>query len=102
MLLCVLIGAYPVAGRELLPRNSDSCLNNLMIDPTNPNQNENRELFETTLVEQEAAGGNTKEKSCSTLAACPVCGGHLVSIRAKLQCSRCHTICETCCEGGPG
>lgn len=34
--------------------------------------------------------------------ACPACGGPLVEIRAKLQCSRCHTICETCCEGGPG
>ena len=32
--------------------------------------------------------------------ACPVCGGHLVEIRGKLVCSRCHTICETCCEGG--
>ena len=34
--------------------------------------------------------------------ACPVCGGQLVEIRAKLQCTRCHTICETCCEGGRG
>lgn len=34
--------------------------------------------------------------------ACPVCGGRLIEIRAKLQCSHCHTICETCCEGGPG
>lgn len=33
---------------------------------------------------------------------CPVCAGSLVEIRAKLQCSRCHTICETCCEGGRG
>jgi hypothetical protein len=33
---------------------------------------------------------------------CPVCGGNLIEIRAKLQCSRCHTICETCCEGGRG
>jgi hypothetical protein len=34
--------------------------------------------------------------------ACPVCGGRLVEIRGKLQCSQCHTICETCCEGGRG
>ena len=34
--------------------------------------------------------------------ACPVCGSPLIEIRAKLQCSRCHTICETCCEGGRG
>lgn len=33
---------------------------------------------------------------------CPACGGRLIEIRAKLQCSRCHTICETCCEGGRG
>lgn len=34
--------------------------------------------------------------------ACPVCGGELIEIRAKLQCAKCHTICETCCEGGRG
>ena len=33
--------------------------------------------------------------------ACPVCGGRLIEIRAKLQCSQCRTIVETCCEGGP-
>lgn len=33
---------------------------------------------------------------------CPVCGGSLVEIRAKLHCSRCHRICETCCEGARG
>ncbi|GIT29115.1 MAG: hypothetical protein Ct9H300mP1_11610 [Planctomycetaceae bacterium] len=31
---------------------------------------------------------------------CPVCGGQLIEIRHKLVCSRCHSICETCCEGG--
>ena len=35
-------------------------------------------------------------------AACPVCGGVLIEIRHKRQCSLCHTICETCCEGGRG
>ena len=34
--------------------------------------------------------------------ACPACGGTLIEIRHKLQCSQCHTICETCCEGGRG
>jgi hypothetical protein len=34
--------------------------------------------------------------------ACPVCGGPLFEVRAKLQCARCRTICETCCEGGRG
>ena len=34
--------------------------------------------------------------------ACPVCGGVLLEIRHKLQCSQCHSICETCCEGGRG
>jgi hypothetical protein len=34
--------------------------------------------------------------------ACPVCGGRLIEIRQKRQCERCHTICETCCEGGRG
>jgi len=33
---------------------------------------------------------------------CPACGGRLIEQRGKLICSRCHTICETCCEGGRG
>lgn len=43
-----------------------------------------------------------QEPVCPSRPACPVCGGVLIEIRAKLQCSRCHTICETCCEGGRG
>jgi CheY-like chemotaxis protein len=35
-------------------------------------------------------------------AACPMCGGRLIEIRGKLQCSTCRSICETCCEGGRG
>lgn len=31
---------------------------------------------------------------------CQLCGGRLIEIRGKLQCERCHTIWETCCEGG--
>ena len=31
---------------------------------------------------------------------CQLCGGSLIEIRGKLQCERCHTIWETCCEGG--
>jgi transposase len=33
---------------------------------------------------------------------CQLCGGKLIEIRAKLLCERCHTIWETCCEGGRG
>ncbi|PHQ34222.1 hypothetical protein CEE69_16405 [Rhodopirellula bahusiensis] len=37
----------------------------------------------------------------ATEGVCPVCLGRtLIEIRGKLQCERCHTICETCCEGG--
>ena len=46
------------------------------------------------------ADESASETSCQP--ACPVCGGSLIDIRAKLQCSRCHRICETCCEGGRG
>jgi hypothetical protein len=42
------------------------------------------------------------EKSETCRPGCPVCGGKLIEIRHKLQCSQCHTICETCCEGGRG
>ena len=40
--------------------------------------------------------------SSGSVAACPVCGGRLIEIRAKFHCERCHRICETCCEGGRG
>ena len=42
------------------------------------------------------------ESSQTCRPACPACGGTLIEIRHKLQCSQCHTICETCCEGGRG
>ncbi|TWT80484.1 hypothetical protein CA13_19030 [Planctomycetes bacterium CA13] len=42
----------------------------------------------------------TSSASCDP--ACPVCGGSLIDIRGKLQCTKCHRICETCCEGGRG
>jgi hypothetical protein len=44
----------------------------------------------------------TDEQTDHSCPVCPVCGGRLIEIRAKLQCSQCHTICETCCEGGRG
>jgi hypothetical protein len=44
----------------------------------------------------------SKGGECPPRPVCPACGGNLFEIRAKLQCSRCHTICETCCEGGRG
>jgi hypothetical protein len=42
------------------------------------------------------------DETCPQTTACPVCGGRLIEIRGKLQCARCRTICETCCEGGRG
>lgn len=47
-------------------------------------------------------GDRCSPVSIDRLPACPVCGGRLVDIRQKRQCERCHTICETCCEGGRG
>lgn len=48
------------------------------------------------------AGTNVSTDARSGFPVCPVCGGELVEIKLKWICSRCHTICETCCEGGPG
>jgi len=45
---------------------------------------------------------NQQEEQQPRRPACPACAGQLIEMRAKLQCSRCHTICETCCEGGRG
>lgn len=42
------------------------------------------------------------EEKSSNYPACPICGGYLIEIRQKLQCSQCRRICETCCEGGQG
>lgn len=44
----------------------------------------------------------TVDDSKQQAPACPVCGAPLIEVRAKLQCSRCRTVCETCCEGGRG
>ena len=53
---------------------------------------------------QDSLRNPTPEKSAEVgqFPACPVCGGRLIEIRQKRQCERCHTICETCCEGGRG
>lgn len=40
------------------------------------------------------------EKREPPRAVCQLCYGRLIEIRGKLQCERCHTIWETCCEGG--
>lgn len=53
-------------------------------------------------VQQTSSPSAQPETACSPNRACPVCGGVLIDIRHKLQCQRCHTICETCCEGGRG
>ena len=53
-------------------------------------------------VQQQPSNSTASETACSPNRACPVCGGVLIDIRHKLQCQRCHTICETCCEGGRG
>jgi hypothetical protein len=50
----------------------------------------------------ESVSENCAPTESSRRPACPVCGGVLVEIKQKLVCSRCHTICETCCEGGRG
>jgi hypothetical protein len=44
--------------------------------------------------------GDREEKTPRRV--CPVCRCELIEIRSKLQCPRCHTICESCCEGGRG
>jgi hypothetical protein len=57
------------------------------------------------LVTDRNASRESSSSNCQTggaRPACPVCGGELMEIKHKLQCSRCRTICETCCEGGRG
>jgi len=57
---------------------------------------------ESTKTEKESGslGSVPDTNGIQDFCACPVCGGPLVEIRMKRQCARCHTICETCCEGG--
>jgi hypothetical protein len=59
------------------------------------------------MSDQKKNRGTHTEAACERGAegarVCPVCRGQtLIEIRGKLQCERCHTICETCCEGGRG
>ena len=42
------------------------------------------------------------DETDSVRSVCPNCGAVLEELRGKLQCPRCHLICETCCEGGRG
>jgi len=62
------------------------------------------ELLQTVLKSEKTPGPERSElqNQETPRAACPACGGRLVEIRGKLQCSTCRTICETCCEGGRG
>ncbi len=54
-------------------------------------------------IEHQPANSNAvPEERNPARPGCPVCGGPLFEIRAKLQCAQCRTICETCCEGGRG
>ncbi len=77
------------------------------------NQPTGKELFNPS--DKESSGGAREKQAFSCIVPispntknhqgippCPVCGGNLIDIRAKLQCERCHRICETCCEGGRG
>ena|SRR5437773_11483607 len=58
---------------------------------------------EECVILARAKNNETEDSALKTgRPACPVCGGVLLEIRQKLQCAQCHTICETCCEGGRG
>jgi hypothetical protein len=59
-----------------------------------------QESASTSAAEPGRSAGEPPVSTC--WAACPVCGGTFVEIRHKLHCSRCHSIIETCCEGGRG
>jgi hypothetical protein len=48
----------------------------------------------------ENSSQSPSNESTATRPTCQLCGGLLIDIRGKLQCERCHTIWETCCEGG--
>ncbi|QDV47194.1 hypothetical protein Enr13x_71030 [Stieleria neptunia] len=59
----------------------------------------------TPLAARNGSSSSSDDVTCGAAGhgVCPVCRGKtLIEIRGKLQCSRCHSICETCCEGGRG
>jgi len=65
-------------------------------------QSSRQEPERSNPAQQQQPGSCSSDGPGGGAPACPVCGGRLFEIRAKLHCSQCHTICETCCEGGPG
>jgi hypothetical protein len=54
----------------------------------------------TDKIDTAAVGETARSTACEPR--CPMCGGRLIDIRAKLVCAQCHRICETCCEGDRG
>lgn len=56
----------------------------------------------TIAAAPEATTGHNDRSPSTCWSACPVCGGSFTEIRHKLHCTRCHSIIETCCEGGRG
>lgn len=62
---------------------------------------EDFERYNTRLGKSQSDANNACNRGAMGPPLCPVCNAYaLIEIRGKLQCSRCHYICETCCEGG--
>jgi hypothetical protein len=57
-------------------------------------------MMEQSSQSQAPSGSSAQKDKAPSQPICQLCGGRLIEIRAKLQCERCHTIWETCCEGG--
>ena len=62
----------------------------------------NDDRWQKQMVASACGTATAVDGPVSSFCACPACGGPLMDIRHKLQCQRCHTIVETCCEGGRG
>ena len=81
-------------------RGSELLIDRMATDHQNEIGNDAKEQF--LMESQDKKPEKTNPPLCPSQPVCPACGGELFEIRAKLQCARCHTICETCCEGGRG
>lgn len=61
-------------------------------------QTQDRSVHDGDEEPSEDTSQKTESSDCEVFNICPVCGGRGIPFRAKLICSQCRTILQTCCD----